>query len=72
MKALTVYDLYLELEAAIDNGYKDKTILVATDDEGNDYRHIYYGLTTNPETVKECIENSCCTIKPNNKNIILG
>lgn len=36
----------------------DKEILIAVDEEGNDYRPLTLGFTTHPKNVDDCLANS--------------
>lgn len=50
-KALTIKDLHSALETAIMNGYGDKKILLSSDDEGNSYHEMFFGMSI----VEECV-----------------
>lgn len=54
MNGITVDLLYeiCKAQKALGNG--DKTILVSTDDEGNGYHTLFYGIDSNEETIKMC------------------
>ena len=56
MKQLTVYELYNCLARAIKEGYGDKKVIVADDNEGNSYHGMYYGLTYKEDEVANCLD----------------
>ena len=56
--AMTVKQLYLELAEEIKKGNGDKVIVIADDNEGNAYHGMFYGVTSDPKTVRENIETS--------------
>lgn len=51
MKVLTIKDLYLVLERAIEKGLGDKKILLPSDDEGN----FYYEMSFAMSLVEDCV-----------------
>ena len=60
MQQMTVKMLMAHLQKAIKNHPEiaDKQIVVADDTEGNGYHGLFFGLTHDEETIKECIECS--------------
>lgn len=53
MKQLTVKDLLKICQKAVKEGYGDKTIVVADDNEGNGYHGLFYSFTPIQESDKE-------------------
>lgn len=73
MEAVTVNRLYEVVKEAIADGLGDKKILIPSDDEGNDYRVMYFDFTVDPEEVRSCVESSSALIKePLDEFVILG
>lgn len=76
MKQLTVKQLYALLIEEITKGNGDKKIVVADDNEGNSFHGLFYGITSEPNDIKENIENSNGIYdsqeKDLNKIVILG
>lgn len=76
MKQLTVLDLFKLLEKEVRNGNGNKSIVVADDNEGNAYHGLFYGITSEPDDIKESIEYSNGIYdsqeKDLNKIVILG
>lgn len=72
MKALTVRDLYYECVRELRKGNGDKTIMISTDDEGNNYHYLWYSFLPVEEYEKP-MEYNGHTIKSdfywNNDNI---
>lgn len=58
MKQLTVLDLFKLLEQEVRNGNGNKSIVVSDDNEGNAYHGLFYGITSEPNDIKENIECS--------------
>ena len=60
MKQMTISTLFKHLAKLIkeDPSIASKYIIVADDEEGNGYHGLYYGITNDAETIKECIEYS--------------
>ena len=58
MKQLTVLNLFKLLEQEVRNGNGNKVIVVADDNEGNAFHGLFYGITSEPNDIKENIENS--------------
>ena len=57
---LTVKELIRNLTKAVKENpsIADKHIVVADDNEGNGYHGMFYGLTTNLDSIKEIVEFS--------------
>ena len=76
MKQLTVLNLFKLLEEEVRNGNGNKVIVVADDNEGNSYHGLFYGITSEPNDIKENIDNSNGIYdsqeKDLNKIVILG
>lgn len=77
MAQMTLKELYFQLLDEIHNkGNGDKVIVIADDNEGNAYHGMFYGITSDPETVKESIEASNglydSAVEDYNKIVILG
>jgi len=47
MKALTVNQLYAIFQEAKHKGLGNKKIMVSSDDEGNEYHELFFGITEN-------------------------
>lgn len=45
MRAITITELYNHLKKKIDGGMGDKKILIPTDEDGNDYRCLCFGIS---------------------------
>lgn len=58
MMQMTVEKLFNELKELVEAGQGKKKVVVATDEEGNSYRGIYYSCESNPIKIKEAIEYS--------------
>lgn len=58
MSQLTVKQLHALLSEEITKGNGDKKIVVADDNEGNSFHGLFYGITSEPNDIKENIENS--------------
>lgn len=56
---MTVKELYDALGKIIRSGGGGKTIYMATDDEGNDYRKMWYAPMTDPKQIESFMEISC-------------
>ena len=56
VKPITVKELKRDLDTIIKMGLGDRQIFVATDDEGNGYRPMYYSVTTDKEEIEACID----------------
>lgn len=71
IKQLTVKDLKELCERAIEEGYGERLIVVADDNEGNGYHGLFYGLETfeifNVEDIEGFVYDSTST---NPKEII--
>ena len=76
MKQLTVLDLFKLLEQEVRDGNGNKAIVVADDNEGNAFHGLFYGITSEPNDIKENIECSNGIYdsqeKDLNKIVILG
>lgn len=74
---MTVKELLLDIQKLVkaDKTILDKEIYLSDDEEGNGYHGCYYSFTSDPKTVRECIEfsNGCREgIVDPNKIVILG
>lgn len=58
MSQLTVKELYTILYKEMTKGNGDKKIVVADDNEGNAFHGLFYGITSEPNDIKETVENS--------------
>lgn len=60
---MTVKELLLDIKklADKDKDFLNKEIYLSDDEEGNGYHGCYYSFTSDPNTVKDCIEfsNGC-------------
>lgn len=76
MSQLTVKELYTILYKEMTKGNGDKKIVVADDNEGNAFHGLFYGITSEPNDIKETVENSNGIYdsqeKDLNKIVILG
>lgn len=76
MSQLTVKELYTILYKEMTKGNGDKKIVVADDNEGNSFHGLFYGITSDPDDIKENVENSNGIYdsqeKDLNKIVILG
>lgn len=45
MRAITINELYNHLKKQIDGGMGNKKILIATDEDGNEYRGLHRGIS---------------------------
>lgn len=74
---MTVKELLLDIKklAQADKSFLNKEIYLSDDEEGNGYHGCYYSFTSDPKTIRECIEfsNGCRegVVDPN-KIVILG
>lgn len=71
MKPLTVRELGKMCMQAIAGGYGDREILLATDDEGNFFREMYYGFTATPDDIRGYYESGCIEGGTDIDNVIL-
>lgn len=69
---LTVRDLIKLAARAFTDGYADKEIYLATDDEGNHFYPLQYGFTTNESEVEHMLSNEIYPIEDANNIVILG
>ena len=70
---MTVKQLYLELAEEIKNGNGDKAIIIADDNEGNGYHGMFYGITSDPETIRDAVEDLYDSAETDpDKIVILG
>lgn len=51
MHTLTIDQLYAELARARKAGMGAKKIMISSDDEGNEYHELFFGITDNVEDV---------------------
>ena len=51
---ITVKELYDHLADVIEKGYGNKHILISTDEEGNGYHPLFFGVTTDYDQIKMC------------------
>ena len=56
MKTITVYELYRVCRERIREGHGNKKILISTDDEGNGYHELFYGINTNIKEFEDISE----------------
>lgn len=56
---LKVKDLYRMLCKLMNEGHGEKTLYMMTDEEGNDYRKMWFEPTTDPKEIKKIMESSC-------------
>lgn len=74
MRALKVKDLYEIVKHEINKGNGNKTIMISSDDEGNEYHYLWYAFTSG----KEMQEDDCFmmsvdeSIAPIEDTIVLG
>ena len=71
--AVTVKELLEECKKLVKMGYGDKTVLISSDDEGNEFHTLFYGFTYTPSEVKQIAE--CCWFHDRNNPddvVILG
>ena len=60
MKPVKVKELFESLRKVIDEGKGDYDVYLVTDDEGNDYRPLFWEeLVTDIKEVQEAMEISC-------------
>ena len=64
MNGITVTELYELCRFVIDGGYGDKTVLISSDDEGNNYHTLYWGFTTDSGMLDEM--KRCGMFRDNN------
>lgn len=69
LKAITINDLWHACVAQRKKGNGNKTIVVASDEEGNSFNEIYFTFTDDRETKELCQINSNKDI---DKVILLG
>lgn len=76
MTQMTVEKLFNELKELVEKGQGNKKVVVATDEEGNSYRGIYYSCESDPTKIKEAIDYSNGLIESQeidpNKLVIIG
>ena len=58
-KAITVGELLLACEDAVNKGMAKKRLYICIDEEGNDYHPCYFNLSTDPDKVRELLFNTC-------------
>ena len=58
MEQITVKLLYELIQKEMLKGNGDKKIVLADDTEGNGYHGMFFGFTSAPKSVKECLECS--------------
>lgn len=60
MKPVKVKELFESVKKAMDDGKGDYDVYLVTDDEGNDYRPLFWEeLLTDTKEVREAMEISC-------------
>lgn len=70
MMTIKVQDLYYICKNEIEKGNGGKKILISSDDEGNSYHELFYGITDEIDEYKEYIY---CVDEEDLKNyVILG
>lgn len=63
-KAITVNELSKILNEAKKNGLGNKRIMISSDDEGNEYHELFFGLTTEEEEIKEMFSDKYSPMLP--------
>ena len=58
-KTITVSVLRALCNEAIQNGYGNREIYLASDDEGNSFRPMFYGFTSSGEDIGAYIDMGC-------------
>ena len=74
-KPLTIKDLKALCEQEIQKGHGDYSIMLSSDDEGNDFHYCWYAFTTADELVEDGLDVIYSLderIAPKDKTIILG
>ena len=69
MDAVTVEEMARFCNELVKKGYGKKYCFVTTDEEGNDYRPMWFQPTSNPVEVRNIMEYSCSGLgnyDPNN------
>ena len=56
MDGITVKELKMACDYLIRKGYGDKTVLLSSDDEGNEYHTLYYTFLTDKEEIRQLRE----------------
>ena len=82
MKALTINDLLKECQKQVRLGNGNKTIMISSDDEGNNYHYLWYSFLTvkeyekpmeyNGHTIKSDFYWNSDNISKKENTIILG
>jgi hypothetical protein len=69
---LQVKEMYQFCEELMKKGYGDKYCYVTTDEEGNDYRPMWFKPTTNTKQIKSMMEYSMSGLNGHDpRNIVL-
>ena len=74
-KPLTIKDLKALCEQEIQKGHGDYSIMLSSDDEGNDFHYCWYAFTTADELTEDGLDTIYSLderIAPKDKTIILG
>lgn len=73
MEIITVNELLKICKGLKDNGFGNKKIYLSSDDEGNDFHPLFYGITFDPDKVKEYAD-LCSSIPSDEANniVLLG
>ena len=70
-KPITVSVLKKLCNEAMKNGYGDREIYLASDDEGNWFRPMFYGFTANGEDIDAYLDMGCIDDDVKSDEIIL-
>ena len=71
MKPLTVEELSTYCNELVKNGHGKKYCFVTTDEEGNDYRPMWFKPTSNPDEIERLMMYSCSGTGNNDPNNIV-
>lgn len=67
----TVNELLEFCKHEIASGNGDKKIFIATDEEGNEFHPMYYGITSSADDIKAYHKMGCINGNPNPDEIVL-
>ena len=72
-KNLTVKELYANLGECIKRGYENHKVYISSDEEGNSFNPLFYGVTTSKEDIEGYMEMGCIypVYKDSADNIVL-
>lgn len=68
---MTVKELYDDLHQEILTGNGNKTILISSDDEGNEYHTLWYTVQSNVDEIKKIKEATCFHDDNNPEEVVL-